>query len=229
MRRILYIVAIVFGLFFMFTDSNVAKAQYMSKEMLDHFWEEAGDSEYYYAEPCDVCGEFIGGTSKNEFSRNMKNHKIFKHPDLSGGDNPGFTWDSEPLYDYDWDNGEDYIYVVSVSDVAWVMKQELQICDYDWFIDEFSAYNTNGYIGKGKNVVSVNDMANFICSRFRLNSRLNLVEASEQHKQFMIFVKPSSGSAHIRYLDNRSCLFFDILTYVSEGIIYLPQYLFIFD
>lgn len=196
---------------------------------MEPFWDAADPDGYYYAEPCDVCGEFIGGTTDNEFKRNMENHMIFNHPDLSAGDNPGFTWDTEPFYDYDWDKDENYLHVVSVSRVASVMKELLQITDCKWFEDEYYAYNKYGYIGKNKDVVTVSSMTNFIRLKFKTNGQLTLAEASKRNKKFMLFAKPSKDNSRVAYIGNRSCLYFNVLNYVSAGIIYFPQYLFIFD
>lgn len=60
MRHILYIVAFVFCLLSTFSDANKAAAQNITLEWLEPFWDAADPDGYYYAEPCDVCGEFIG-------------------------------------------------------------------------------------------------------------------------------------------------------------------------
>lgn len=228
MKRFFFITTLfIIALLSSATDGNKAMAQNMALELAYDAYNKTGGS-YSIWKPCDVCGTFFGGPSVEEADRAIKNHKAIAHSNLSGGDSCKITWNSESLYDYEWDEEENYLYVVHVSDVAYVMKYDLGLCDNRWFIDEYDAYNRNGYIGKGTDVVTIQEMETFIRCRFKM-SNLNLGEAMRQHKKMLLFVKPPEKQAKMEYLGWRMCLYFDIKTYVTDGVAFMPQDLLVFD
>lgn len=210
------------------TDGNKAMAQNMALELAYDAYNQTNDGERTYWKPCPVCGVFIGGKNDVNLNNNIDLHMEMQHPKLDGGDKSGVTWKNDPMYDYEWDEEENYLYVVHVSDVAYVMKYDLGLCDNRWFIDEYDAYNRNGYIGKGTDVVTIQEMETFIRCRFKM-SNLNLGEAMRQHKKMLLFVKPPEKQAKMEYLGWRMCLYFDIKTYVTDGVAFMPQDLLVFD
>lgn len=212
MKRIIFIFSFMLAIFSTFTDANKVQAQSIAMEYIYDAWNQTGDGENTYWEPCDICGEFFGGHNEHELENNLELHKEMEHPifpDEKGDYGEGSS--SSGNTSGGGGTTQSNANCVSLNGVANGLQQ-IGVCRAQWFIDEYKTYY--GLYSGSDVMVNVVIMNSLIINKFHPKTyksvniqsydKLFLIYKMDLYPQYHVAVK-NMVEQYIKYADSFYC------------------------
>lgn len=166
MKRVLFTALLMLTFLPLFDQQGQSscRAQNMATESLWHLADKTG---FYGKERCDYCDVFISGESEEELEVNMMEHIMDKHlKESSEGDGNENNNDTDENPNKNNSSSVTHIDIVNIEEAA-QSAYNIGIDSKQEFLNNYYCYG-NGYLFS--NYVTVGNLANFICNRYRAYS-----------------------------------------------------------